>query len=308
MSSTQPGSVNPLRPYYIPPTIGHPPASPSSAPLPAAGRDAAAGTAYASKARRVLADLDYNDYLSDSTPTAARHLKKLADELLWKYLSVLMAQPFEVAKMVLQARSQDPDQAPVTAALRHPRHNSALSPSAAKRSSLAATADDGLDSSPDSDDDSDAEETAYFTVRGPAASSMPSSRNSQLDSRRSSPPPGRPSRPSSQPAATGNHLSLRRPDSVLDVVGQLWQRDGARGVWKGANASFLYSVLQSLVENWSRSFLSAVFNVPDLGLKEDLGRLIDIALPYPWTSIFVAGAAAVISGVLLSPLDLVRTR
>lgn len=92
------------------------------------------------------------------------------------------------------------------------------------------------------------------------------------------------------------------------MIGQLWHRDGAWGVWKGSNATFLYTVLQSLLENWSRSFFSAIFNVPDLGVKEDIDRLIDIASPYPWVSLFVAGAAAVATGVLLSPLDLVRTR
>ena len=103
-------------------------------------------------------------------------------------------------------------------------------------------------------------------------------------------------------------LDIKRADAITDVIGQLWQKDGAWGVWKGSNATFLYTVLQSLLENWSRSFLSAVFNVPDLGVKDDLDRLVDIASPYPWVSLFVAAAAAVTTGVLLSPLDLVRTR
>lgn len=92
------------------------------------------------------------------------------------------------------------------------------------------------------------------------------------------------------------------------MISQLWQKEGAWGVWKGTNASFLYTVLQSLLENWSRSLLSALFNVPDLGVKDDVDRLIDIASPYPWASLFVAAAAAVATGLILSPLDLVRTR
>lgn len=103
-------------------------------------------------------------------------------------------------------------------------------------------------------------------------------------------------------------LNLRRPDAILDVIGQLWQRDGAWGVWKGANATFLYTVLQSLLENWSRSFLSAVFNVPDLGVKDNIERLVDIASPYPWASLLVAAAAAVTTSLALAPLDLIRTR
>jgi hypothetical protein len=92
------------------------------------------------------------------------------------------------------------------------------------------------------------------------------------------------------------------------VIGQLWGKEGAWGVWKGSNAAFLYTVLQSLLENWGRSFLSAIFNVPDMGVREDIDRMIDIASPYPWASLFVAAAAAVATGLALSPLDLVRTR
>lgn len=92
------------------------------------------------------------------------------------------------------------------------------------------------------------------------------------------------------------------------MIAQLWQKEGAWGVWKGSNATFLYSVLQSLLENWSRSLLSALFNVPDLGVKQDMDRLVDIASPYPWASLCVAASAAVVTGLILSPLDLVRTR
>jgi fusion and transport protein UGO1 len=94
----------------------------------------------------------------------------------------------------------------------------------------------------------------------------------------------------------------------MEVISQVWQKESAWGVWKGSNATFIYTVLQSLLENWSRSLLSALFNVPDIGLRDDLDRLIDVASPYPWASLFVAGAAAVATGLILSPLDLVRTR
>lgn len=155
----------------------------------------------------------------------------------------------------------------------------------------------------DRDSDSDADEPTYFSSSAPDTPT-PSYGSRRLDARRA--PPSAPAAP--RLPASEHYLALRRPDSILDVIGQLWQRDGAWGVWKGSNATFLYSVLQSLLENWSRSFLSAIFNVPDLGVKEDIDRLIDIATPYPWVSLCVAGAAAVTTGLLLSPLDLVRTR
>lgn len=79
-------------------------------------------------------------------------------------------------------------------------------------------------------------------------------------------------------------------------------------MWKGTNATFLYSILQTLLENWGRSLLSALLNVPDLGVKDDVDRLVDIASPYPWASLCVAAAAAVTTGLILAPLDLIRTR
>jgi mitochondrial fusion and transport protein UGO1 len=124
---------------------------------------------------------------------------------------------------------------------------------------------------------------------------------------RSDSPLGSP-RLAKRPGIPEHFLNIRRADSVTNVISALWQKDGAWGVWKGSNAAFLYTVLQSLLENWGRSFLSAIFNVPDLGVKDDIDRLVEIASPYPWASLFVAATAAVVTGVLLAPLDLVRTR
>lgn len=122
-------------------------------------------------------------------------------------------------------------------------------------------------------------------------------------------PRGGPSRtPSLSNGITGGQLVIQKPDSVLEVISQLWQKEGTWGVWKASNATFVYSALQSLLENWSRSLLCALFNVPDLGVKDDITRLVDIASPYPWASFFVAAGAAVATGLILAPLDLVRMR
>ncbi|KAK2589579.1 hypothetical protein QQS21_012739 [Conoideocrella luteorostrata] len=284
--------VNPLRPYYRAPVIGE-----TSDPVSASTRNhfsvanaTSGGARYASKARDVLADIDYKGYLDDSSPSMMQNVKELVDDLMWKYTSVLMAQPFEVAKTILQARDQDENAMLAVA-----------EPDAVKRqnSSRAGSIYDYHDS------DSEGEEAAYFTSNVPGTPTL--SYNRSLSSRRPQ-SPMQSSQVSKKPAIPEHYINLRRPDSVLDVISQLWQKDGAWGVWKGSNATFLYTVLQSLMENWGRSFLSAVFNVPDLGVKDDIDRLIDIASPYPWASLFVAAAAAVTTGVLLSPLDLVRTR
>lgn len=101
---------NPLRPYYIPPSVGNSAGTPSaSQPPPSLGGNygsspSATSPSFGSSARNILADMDYSDYLSDSSPSSTATIKALAEQALWKYTSVFLAQPFDVAKTVLQVR------------------------------------------------------------------------------------------------------------------------------------------------------------------------------------------------------------
>lgn len=109
MASSREG-VNPLRPYYIPPTIGEQtekalPPRPSG-PHPSGGVSLPSAR-YASKARDIFQDIEYKNYIDTDSPSALESAKNFIDELLWKYTSVLMSQPFEVAKTILQVRLQD---------------------------------------------------------------------------------------------------------------------------------------------------------------------------------------------------------
>lgn len=102
--------VNPLRPYYVPPTIGEPTVEPTHIPGPNAFSRPATGASsakYASKARDIFSDLDYKDYISEPSPSVVGSVKDMVNELMWKYTSVFLAQPFEAAKLILQVRTQD---------------------------------------------------------------------------------------------------------------------------------------------------------------------------------------------------------
>ncbi|KAH6626536.1 mitochondrial carrier domain-containing protein [Chaetomium sp. MPI-SDFR-AT-0129] len=290
--------VNPLRPYYIPPSIGEPAeAVPTPGPRAFAQPNVVnSSDRYASKARDIFSDLDYKDYIADPSPSVVQTVKEVLDELLWKYSSVLMAQPFEVAKTIMQVRAQD-DLGGLEATA-----EAAEEARQRKANQRIHMFDEATQNDSDSDLD---DEASFFTSHEPGApgSAMPRSKNpwrEQRETPQAAHPAGKPLSP--------HHLAIRTPDSVLEVIAQLWNKEGAWGVWKGTNATFIYSVLQSLLENWSRSLLSALFNVPDLGVRHDLDRLVDIASPYPWASLFVAATAAVVTSLVLSPLDLVRTR
>lgn len=103
--STPREGPNPLRPYYIPPSVGSPPDPPASGPgaFSSRGRHAPTSTAsFGSSARNILSDIDYSDYLAADSPSPPDIIKRLVEQASWKYLSVFLAQPFEVTKTILQ--------------------------------------------------------------------------------------------------------------------------------------------------------------------------------------------------------------
>jgi fusion and transport protein UGO1 len=99
---------NPLRPYYKPPSIGisqEAPINTSSGTHGLGPRNGSAAS-YASSARDIFSEMDYSDYLSDTSPSALESIRKQVDDWFYKYTSVLLAQPFDVAKTILQVKIQ----------------------------------------------------------------------------------------------------------------------------------------------------------------------------------------------------------
>lgn len=95
---------NPLRPYYIPPSIGLSPETDSSATGASTyglGIKHGSASSYASS---VFSDIDYSEYLSDTSPSSIETVRKFLDELMYKYITIILAQPFEVGKVVLQVK------------------------------------------------------------------------------------------------------------------------------------------------------------------------------------------------------------
>lgn len=112
MTSSREGP-NPLRPYYVPPSVG---TSPSISPNTSTAANVggrygspppASSPSFGSSARNILADMDYSEYLSDSSPSSTAAVRTVAEQAIWRYTSVLLAQPFDVAKTVLQVRASN---------------------------------------------------------------------------------------------------------------------------------------------------------------------------------------------------------
>lgn len=112
---------NPLRPYYKPPSIGIPqdlPPAPNSTTSAfksgsthGLGVKNGSAARYASSARDILNDLDYGDYL-DNSPSSLESIQQQINQWTTRYFGVLLGQPFDVAKTILQVRYQGTIDAP----------------------------------------------------------------------------------------------------------------------------------------------------------------------------------------------------
>ncbi|KAL1593869.1 hypothetical protein SLS60_010602 [Paraconiothyrium brasiliense] len=304
--ATSRDAPNPLRPYYIPPSIGLPPDLPQNSSSSPAGPSYTSRTpkpSFGSQARDILSDLDYDSYFADSSPSVADHAKKVLDQALWNYTSVLLAQPFEVAKTLLQVH-QVQGQAPPGLQLNGDEIKS-------RPNSFASGKFEDYPS-----DESDDDSPGYFTSTAPSIHSPTygrgASRSRSPQKRRQPRSRSRDATPTRATPIAPRKLELRKADSLLEVIAQLWQKESAWGVWKGTNVTFIYNFLLKTTESWTRSMLSALLNLPDPGLMgtsaSGIGGLDIIDSPSPLMSLGAAVAATAIAATLLAPLDLIRTR
>ncbi|KAL9003219.1 MAG: hypothetical protein Q9188_003905 [Gyalolechia gomerana] len=307
--STPREGPNPLRPYYVPPFVDTPPNASNTAKV--GGRNGSPPTtspSFGSSARNILAEMDYSEYLSDPSPSSTATIKTLAEQAVWKYSSVFLAQPFEVAKTLLQVRApssgqKGPSQAPVADEAR-------------RRQMQRRAADVYRDYEVSSDSDYDS--PSYFTATAPlkhtpTRQSRARRRQGSLNLDQNS--DATPSHAPSAPKPSPHTLDLKSPSSLTAALSILWQTEGAWGVWKGTNSTYLHSILLSTLTSFTRSFLAAILAIPDPSLSFQLspsagsaGGLDILSSLNPIASLAVAVSAASVTGIILAPLDIARTK
>ncbi|KAI9664218.1 MAG: mitochondrial fusion and transport protein ugo1 [Alyxoria varia] len=315
---------NPLRPYYRPPSIGvqNPDSSIPNGSVPSSqGKGGGGGPGgfssskpsssggIGSSARNYLSTIDYNEFLGETgAPTTGESVRALLDSLMWRYSSVFMAQPFEVAKMVLQCYDTTGKRVGSIGG-GPPRDDGKTSERRYK--GRPQHADYEEDENEESEDD-DRDERSYFTSYDPKTQQVANRTKSQSSREQTNDDERSASRAFNKPSQPPWKLDLRKPDSLLEVLSQLWQREGSWGFWKGTNVTFIYQLLFRTLETWTRSMLSALINLPDPGMLAASGGAVGgldiIDSPSPLGSLSVAVAATGLTGLLLAPLDIVRTR
>lgn len=302
---------NPLRPYYIPPSIGPTPGISAQSSANATRTSARPDSSFSSSARQLLPDLD----LSSTTSEAWQHTRSLFDTLAWRYTSVVLAQPFDVAKTLLQVSLAQRASQATPRKNQSGQRSSYTASSRSRRTYDDETESDEGDASDRSDDIPD-----YFSATAP---------RSRSPRRRKRTPPSQGLSPTPKPRNRRDHqhsedirLKLKRPESVMHAISALYNTSGAVGLWRANNTTFLYSILLRTTDSFIRSLLLTILGLPDI-VGPDQGGLapgltmsggagfsgIDLSdSPNAIGSLIVVGMASCITGLLLAPLDLVRTR
>lgn len=312
---------NPLRPYYVPPSIG-PTSSTLPAQTPHPAKPAPSSSSFSSSARDLFPELDID--IKSTTSEAWQHTRTLFDTLVWRYTSVLLAQPFDVAKTVLQVSLPESNEAVNGYKKRRvsPRrtHAARHSENARARGRYHNAHNDGQ-SDEDSESDHSDDVQDYFTSAAP---------RSRSPRRRKRAPPHAELSPSRTPTPKDRRehdihgeykLRLKKPDSITHAISTIYNTSGAVGLWRGTNCTFLYSILLRTTDSFVRSLLLAIVGLPEIagpdpgGLGPSLSVTgagfsgVDVSdSPNPIGSLIIAGIASCITGLLLAPLDLVRTR
>lgn len=157
----------------------------------------------------------------------------------------------------------------------------------------------GLQESESSDD-----ESTYFTSAAPSTPT-PTTPRSRRGRQRITDRSGYIRADDASPSSN-NALKLRNPDSLMEVLSQLWTTSGPISPWKASNATFIYSLLFPTLNTFIRSLLSAIVGLPEEDIASSMAADI-LTVPSPLATLILSFISSSFSAIILSPIDTART-
>ncbi|KAG0156128.1 hypothetical protein PDIDSM_3304 [Penicillium digitatum] len=229
-----------------------------------------------------MPDLDYADYL-EASPSVSDWARDALNRAFVRYTKVLTAQPFDVAKTILQVYVV-PD----------------ATEEQCDRNSTPGAEGSSYD---DSDSESSDDETSYFTSAAPPTAT-PSTPRSRKSRHRITDRSGY-IRPESA-AQPKYALTLRNSNSLTEVLSQLWSSSGPTSLWKSSNTTFIYSLLLPTLNTFIRSLLTAIVGLPEEDISTSMTADI-LTASSPLATLVLSFVSSSISALILAPIDTART-
>lgn len=229
--------------------------------------------------KNMYSDLEFSEYFELNN--VSELIKSLVNSFITNYFRCLIAQPFEVARLLLQVGDIHTT-TPNDGAKEHQK---------TKRNEPHY--DD------DNDDDNDDDDEVYYFQSKDEDSELLRRRTRTI--KRRSPTKTTTTAASSKKVINKNHI---RPVSLntVDIMSSLLSQEGTRGLWRATNATFILNALSSTLEAWITGFISPFLQIPD-------PFFVDVAhSPEPTTTLALSITASLLTGLILAPLDLIRTK
>jgi fusion and transport protein UGO1 len=149
------------------------------------------------------------------------------------------------------------------------------------------------------DDDDDEEEIEYFQPKNVTNEQFIHTRTQTIKRK-----PTRPIQKNAEDSKSKSKAKLIAPVSLntVDMMSSLLSTEGVRGLWRANNASFIFSALSMTFEAWITGFISPFLQIPDPFFVDAIHS------PDPTKTLILSISASVITGLILAPLDLIRTK
>lgn len=230
--------------------------------------------------KNYIYDLEFQEYFDFN------NLSELLKNLVWNfcknYFKVLLSQPLEIVRLLLQVGTFDFSDSP-------PKRRSHYSRLLNKLNVKSSNTPQVTDISDESDG-----EVNYFESPSP-------SMNLPKEKLRTKSPTKIRKLRSDRKAKNKNKI---QPVSLhtIDIMSSIIAKDGPFALFRGINASFIHQTLSHTIEAWITGFISPFLGIPDPFFL-DLTHLTE-----PLKSLWLSVLACVLTGLILMPLDLIKVR
>lgn len=230
--------------------------------------------------KNYIYDLEFQEYFDFN------NLSELLKNLVWNfcknYFKVLLSQPLEIVRLLLQVGTFDFSDSPPKRPSRYSRLLNKLNVKSSNTPQVT-----------DISDESDGE-VNYFESPSP-------SMNLPKEKLRTKSPTKIRKLRSDRKAKNKNKI---QPVSLhtIDIMSSIIAKDGPFALFRGINASFIHQTLSHTIEAWITGFISPFLGIPDPFFL-DLTHLTE-----PLKSLWLSVLACVLTGLILMPLDLIKVR
>lgn len=221
--------------------------------------------------KNYLYDLEFNEYFD------LNNISELFKNLVWNfvknYSKVLLMQPLEILRLVLQVGYFDFSE----------KANSLKSTDKTQESGVKLAFPNSHSGELNSNSDSD-QESDYFRSleENKDGGSFNSSEENTIPS--------------------GKKKIKPRSGHAIDILSSITAQEGPFALFKGLNAYFIHQTLSHSIEAWITGFVSPFLGIPDPFFL-DLAHLTE-----PIKSLWLTVLACVMTSLILMPLDLIKVR